>query len=559
MTPRSTNRIPTRTHISQTIVIGFSHADLSFKSATLVQILPFFFSTSALIGIGFGFTSSSHTSLVIMFKLLGFCLLLSLFCGARAEDIPTEEGVLVLTKENFQQATTENEFILVEFYAPWCGHCKALAPEYAKAAKQLQEQGSAIKLAKVDATQQQELAEEFQIKGYPTLKFFRNGNPIEYSGGRQADDIVAWLLKKTGPPAKSLSTADEAKELIDSANVVVIGFFKDQSSNLAKAFLAVAAAIDDIPFGITAEDAVLSEHGVKDGHLVLFKKFDEGKVVYDGESTTAGVRKFIQTNSLPLLVDFNHDTAQKIFGGEIKNHLLLFLNKNDEHYEKVTEAARSIAKPFREQVLFVTIDAEVEDHQRIMEFFGLKKKEEVPTVRLIRLEEEMDKYKPDTNDLSAESLKQFVQDFLDGKLKQHLLSQDLPEDWDSKPVKVLVSTNFDEVVLDPTKDVLVEFYAPWCGHCKQLEPIYVKVGEHFKDNSDVLIAKMDATANELQHTRVTSYPTIKLYTKGENQQIEYNGPRTFEGLTKFVESGGQDGADVAETTEEEDDHKKDEL
>nr|CAD7588928.1 unnamed protein product [Timema genevievae] len=403
--------------------------------------------------------------------------------------------------------------------APWCGHCKSLAPEYIKAAKKLADLESPIKLAKVDATEETELAEEHGVKGYPTLKFFRKGTPVDYSGGRTGDEIVNWLLKKTGPAAKELSNVDEAKAFIDASNVAIIGFFKDQSSDTAKNFIAVAGTVDDHPFAITSSEEVFSDYKVDTDRIVLFKKFDDNRSDLEGEQSEKDIKKFVTSEALPLVVEFNHETAQKIFGGEIKSHLLLFLSQESGHFDSYLSGAQEVAKGFRDQVLFVSINADEEDHQRILEFFGMKK-EEIPAMRLIRLEEDMAKYKPDTTDLSADKIKSFVQSFIDGKLKQHLLSQDLPEDWDKEPVKVLVSTNFDEIVFDKEKDVLVEFYAPWCGHCKQLAPIY-------------------------------------------DQIIEYNGERTLEGLSKFLETGGQYGKAAPDEAEEEDEDddlpRKDEL
>jgi len=474
-------------------------------------------------------------------------------------EIEKDEGVLVLTNDNFQEAIDAHQFILVEFYAPWCGHCKALAPEYAKAAGLLTEKESEIKLGKVDATEQTKLGEKYEVRGYPTLKFFKNGKAMDYGGGRTADTIVSWLEKKTGPPAITLASQDEAKKFMGDNKVAVIGFFKDQDSAEAKNFLEVAGSMDDVKFAVTSDADVFTANEVSKDGIVLFKQFDEGRNNYDGKADVEELTKFINANSLPLVIEFNHETAQKIFSGEVKNHLLLFVSTKSDDFPAQKEMAGKIANDYKGKVLFVTVDADEEDHKRILEFFGMKE-DEVPGMRLIRLEEDMAKYRPESGALEEANVRKFVQDFLDGKLKQHLLSEEIPEDWDKEPVKVLVGKNFDEVAMNKDKNVLVEFYAPWCGHCKQLAPTWDKLGEKYKDHENIVIAKMDSTANELETVKVQGFPTIK-YFMAENKVVDYNGERTLEGLTKFLESGGKDGAGVPEDDEEEpeDDEDEDEI
>jgi len=473
-----------------------------------------------------------------------------LFLGAALGEIAKDEGVLVLTEKNFQEALDANEFILVEFYAPWCGHCKALAPEYAKAAGMLTEKGSSIALAKVDATEEPKLAEQFEVRGYPTLKFFRNGKDTEYNGGRTADTIITWLEKKTGPPAKTLATVDEAKAFVADNDIAVIGFFDSVDSDGAKAFLAAAGNMDDYPFAITTEAAVLAEY--KAAGVVIFKNFDEGRNDLEGEVTEESVAAFVAGNSLPLVVDFSQDTAQKIFSGDIKSHLLLFMSAAAEDHAAKVEMARGIAKDYKGQMLFVTINTDEEDHKRIMEFFGMEESE-LPSMRIIKLEEDMSKFKPTSTELSDSNIRAFVKSYLAGELKPHLMSEEIPEDWDKEPVKVLVAKNFEEVAKDTSKDVLVEFYAPWCGHCKQLTPTWEKLGEKYKDHESIIIGKMDATANELEDIKVQGFPTIKLIQKETNKIIDYNGERTLDGFVKFLESGGVHGAAAEGDDEEEED------
>jgi protein disulfide-isomerase A4 len=103
---------------------------------------------------------------------------------------PPASDVIALTKDTFDSFVGDKEIVLVEFYAPWCGHCKKIAPELDIAARKLkQHQPHPILIAKVDGTIETELAKEYGVAGYPTMKILRKGKRFDYTGPREADGV----------------------------------------------------------------------------------------------------------------------------------------------------------------------------------------------------------------------------------------------------------------------------------------------------------------------------------------------------------------------------------
>ncbi|XP_064178753.1 protein disulfide-isomerase A2 isoform X1 [Anguilla rostrata] len=487
----------------------------------------------------------------------------------KTNEILEENDVIVLHINNFARALNENKLLLVEFYAPWCGHCRALEPEYAKAAGILKNESSEIRLGKVDATEEKELAEEFEIGSFPTLKLFKDGereNPIGFSGKRNAKGIVQWLKRRSGPSATILENETDSQELIDAHNVVVVGFFSDLDSEDANVFYGVAMDLVDITFGVTTSPDVFKKYKVENNAVVLFKKFDDGRadheILEDKNLDRDELTTFIQTNSLELVIEFNEQNADKIFGSKVQNHLLLFINSSTEVSSQILETYQGIAAEFKGKVLFVRIDVTSGAVSHVLKYFGLTEKD-APTLRLINTET-VKKYAMDGGDITAEVLRSFCQGVLDGTVKPHLMTQEIPEDWDKNPVKVLVGKNFEDVAFDETKNVFVEFYAPWCGHCKELAPIWEELGEKYKDREDLVIAKMDSTANEVESVSVSGFPTLKYFLAGsERKVVDYNGKRDLETFSKFIDNGGElpeepadDDDDDDEEEEEDDDEEK---
>ena len=143
--------------------------------------------------------------------------------GANGSDFD-EKDVLVLDASNFDAVVKQHASILVEFYAPWCGHCQSLAPHWARAATMLKETQPAVTLAKLDADEHRDIAERFGVKGYPTIKWFSEGVPNDFEGGHTDSEIVAYVTKRMSPPCVVLNTTEEFENFKSSAEVVVVAF-----------------------------------------------------------------------------------------------------------------------------------------------------------------------------------------------------------------------------------------------------------------------------------------------------------------------------------------------
>ena len=91
--------------------------------------------------------------------------------------------------------------------------------------------------------------------------------------------------------------------------------------------------------------------------------------------------------------------------------------------------------------------------------------------------------------------------------------------------------------MDKSKDVLIEFYAPWCGHCKSLEPVYKDLAKSVKNEKNLIIAKLDATANDIpDEYQVQGFPTIYFApANSKKSPLKFEGDRTVEGFTKYLQ------------------------
>ncbi|EAL61701.1 protein disulfide isomerase [Dictyostelium discoideum AX4] len=432
-----------------------------------------------------------------------------------------ESFVKILDSDNFHNSVSEHDVTLVMFYAPWCGHCKTLKPLYEEAAKQLSA-NKKIAIAKVDCTQHEQLCKQNKVQGYPTLVVFKNGKAEPYEGDRTTKSIVQTLEEELKPTISTLESNEDIEEFKKQHPISVVGFFDNDHDDRFKLFSELAGNNKkSAKFAVVIDKDFSKEHVESTPNVVLFRSFDEPTVAHKGEFDSESLIKFIKGNSVPLLGEINRNTYKKYESIAVPL-AYLFIDSTQDNTQ-VLEDVKKIATSQKGNAVFCWVDMKKFPQQAT--HMGLSGKV-VPAISVDSVANKARYNFDEKETFSFDTVSKWIQDVIGGKVSPFVKSQPEPESNDA-PVKVAVGTTFKKLVLDSPKDVLVEFYAPWCGHCKNLAPIYDKLGEYLKDVESVSIVKIDADSNDVpSDIEIRGYPTIMLFKADDKENpISYEGQR----------------------------------
>lgn len=260
-------------------------------------------------------------------------------------------------------------------------------------------------------------------------------------------------------PAVSQVDMENFEEFRQADKIVVIHFVSDSTES--SAFTAAAEKHrDDYLFGQSTESEVFAHADVTPPAIVLYRKFDEPTLVYDGDAASAtaeDIETFIKSHEIPYVDEVGPDNYQRYVQSGLPLAYLFADVKDSELIAEHKEYLTALAKEHKGKLNFVFIDAtRFADHAKALNL----KDGSWPAFVIQDVSKQL-KYPLDQSlDVSQETVHDLVRRYVAGELKPALKSQPVPE-VQNETVVTVVSSQFEELATDINKDVFIEFYAPW--------------------------------------------------------------------------------------------------
>ncbi|KAJ8509212.1 hypothetical protein ONZ45_g8597 [Pleurotus djamor] len=465
----------------------------------------------------------------------------------------TSSNVITLTASNFDSIVKAESLILVKFFGtpkPWCIRCEDPILEYEEAATVLKNQD--IKLAKVNCDQEVDLCQAKNIYKYPILRLFRNDTQrhVDYRGARQADSIVQYMLTQSLPAVSIVTMTNHVQTIQAVKHITIVAYISSSTDTLASAFRSFAQDHRDglhssdpdhreeYEFALSTDQEVANAAGIVPPAIVAYRAFDEPKAEYHGALLNLRpyeLRAWLAELNIPAITRLTAENYG-IYTNSDKPLATLCLDPHDSENDALLESLRPTALKYKSSLYITWLDTAA--FRRQCEAVLQRRHATWPAFIIRDVQKNAIYPLEDSQPMTPEVVEGWIQRFLNGDLSPLVRSAPIPEAQD-EPVFNLVSKQFDEVVFDESKDVFLEIYSTWCGHCKVMKPAWDALGEKYAPLKDkVVIAKINLVDNDLPPSapfKVTGFPTLKFKPAGTRDFIDYTERRSLYSFSAFVE------------------------
>ena len=323
----------------------------------------------------------------------------------------------------------------------------------------------------------------------------------------------------------------------------MVGFFKGQSDMYEEYMVAANEMRDTYKFMHTFDAKVAEAFKVPQETVAVFhpeifwSKYENKTYTLTKKSATyKEIITFVRRNAVPLVgwrtkVNMHKYTERPL--------VVVYYDVNYDHqFVKDTQYIRNmvleVAKRFYGSNLKFAISNEEEFEDEIKALGFSDSGNEVN----VGIYTEKQKFRSDLDgDFSSEYLLQYIENLRTGKVQPYMKSMPVPKNQDSI-IKKVVADNYDAEMHKVKKDVVIFFYAPWCGHCKEFDPVFKKVAKKMsKTNENIVFGRMDGTANDIPYMfpPLKGFPTIFFLSAYEKfDPIMYQGDRTYKSVKDWI-------------------------
>ena len=443
------------------------------------------------------------------------------------ENYTMEGNIHELDTSNTKPFLNENKYALIYGYIPSCDSCKKVDNFIQDFSAQVNNLG--VKVGRIDLSKNTDVVKTLRATYLPYISLFINGVVKLYQGNLDQESVYKWVsqLVNIEPKIETITTKEDYKNFM--ASQFIVGMKYPENDMKAEGVLEAFSKIyHNVKFcKITGEAANEIESKYE---FLMVRKYDDGDKTLSGEQMPDLVmmQQFFELFKRPYIVKLDAAILDEINSSRTPT-IIIF----DKDYD--TQAIKNLqtdAFKYRQRALLVMSNMEEAGADTMISLFDVTE-ENLPVIGIMDFKGgKLRKFR--STDLSVDGIKTFLDSYLKDSLKEYIKSESVQ--GTQQAIKKVVLDNFDSIVKDKTKHVLLGIYNDSCSYCSEMHEAFEKAQKELKKgNEDIVFAKLNIDKNDIE-IQLKGLPSIYLYKKNEKENpIEYPLIRDWEVILDWIE------------------------